>query len=217
MLAALIASQVLSWIVIIALGVAVLALARQIGVLHMRLAPAGALTTAGGPAVGALAPILTLPTIDGGRVAIGRAKAKDRLQLLMFVSPLCPICKQLVPAVRSFAQRETVDVVFIGDDKLEDQMAMISALGISGIPFINGFEAGHAYQVDKLPHAVLIDHDGKIVSKGLVNSREHLESLVVAHEMGLESVQDYIVALKQKTVINQRIPGESSYEEDIPA
>ena len=88
---------------------------------------------------------------------------------------------------------------------------------ISGIPFINGFEAGHAYQVDKLPHAVLIDHDGKIVSKGLVNSREHLESLVVAHEMGLESVQDYIVTLKRKTVINQRIPGESSYEEDIPA
>jgi hypothetical protein len=71
--------------------------------------------------------------------------------------------------------------------------------------------------VDKLPHAVLIDHDGKIVSKGLVNSREHLESLVVAHEMGLESVQDYIVTLKQKTVINQRIPGERSYEEDIPA
>ena len=96
-------------------------------------------------------------------------------------------------------------------------MAMISALGISGIPFINGFEAGHAYQVDKLPHAVLIDPDGKIVSKGLVNSREHLESLVVAHEMGLKSVQDYIVTLKQKTAINQRIPGESPYEEDIPA
>ena len=45
----------------------------------------------------------------------------------------------------------------------------------------------------------MIDHDGKIVSKGLVNSREHLESLVVAHEMGLESVQDYIVTLKRKT------------------
>jgi len=78
-------------------------------------------------------------------------------------------------------------------------VAMISALGISGIPFVNGPDVGHAYQVDKLPHAVLIDHDGKIVSKGLVNSREHLESLVVAHEMGLESVQDYIVSLKQKT------------------
>ena len=199
MLVAIIVSQVFCWIFLVALGVALLALARQVGVLHMRIAPAGALTTAGGPAVGALAPMLTLTTIDGSRVAIGRANSKDRLQLLMFVSPLCPMCKQLVPAVKSFTQRETVDVVFIGDDKLEDQMAMISALGISGIPFVNGFDAGHAYQVDKLPHAVLIDHSGKIVSKGLVNSREHLESLVVAHEMGLESVQDYIVTLKRKT------------------
>src|SRR5262249_41264164 len=159
--------------------------------------PAGALTTAGGPAVGGPAPSLNLTTINGDPVVIGRAKA-GRLQLLMFVSPVCPMCKQLAPAVKSFAQRETLDVVFIGDDKLDDQLAMISALGISGIPFVNGPEAGHAYRVDKLPHAVLVDHDGKIVSKGLVNSREHLESLVVAHEMGLESVQDYIVSLKQK-------------------
>jgi hypothetical protein len=41
MLTALIVSQVLSWGVILALVVAVLALARQVGVLHMRVAPAG--------------------------------------------------------------------------------------------------------------------------------------------------------------------------------
>ena len=35
-----------------------------------------------------------------------------------------------------------------------------------------------------------------ILSKGLVNSREHLESLVVAHEMGIKTVQDYIGSLK---------------------
>jgi len=35
-----------------------------------------------------------------------------------------------------------------------------------------------------------------ILSKGLVNSREHLESLVIAHEMGIASVQDYIGKLK---------------------
>src|SRR5262249_36210189 len=144
MLVALIASQVLSWIAVVALGVAVLALAPQISGLHMRRAPSGAPPTAGGPAGGALAAIVTLAQNDGAQVAIGRAKAKDRLQLLMFVSPVCPMCKQLVPAVKGFAQRETVDVVFIGDDKLEDQLAMISALGISGIPFVNGFDAGHA-------------------------------------------------------------------------
>ena len=41
MLTALIVSQVISWGVVLALVVAVLALARQVGVLHMRVAPAG--------------------------------------------------------------------------------------------------------------------------------------------------------------------------------
>ena len=48
----------------------------------------------------------------------------------------------------------------------------------------------------KLPYAVLLDDAGVVLSKGLVNSREHLESLVIAHEMGLASVQEYIGSLK---------------------
>ena len=55
-----------------------------------------------------------------------------------------------------------------------------------------------AFHVDKLPHAVLMDAAGTVLSKGLVNSREHLESLIIAHEMGLRSVQDYINGLKIK-------------------
>ena len=55
---------------------------------------------------------------------------------------------------------------------------------------------GQAFEVGKLPYAVLLDADGTILSKGLVNSREHLESLVVAHEMGIATVQDYIGKLK---------------------
>ena len=53
MLTALVLSAVFGWVVILALVIAILALARQVGVLHMRVAPAGALTTAGGPSVGA--------------------------------------------------------------------------------------------------------------------------------------------------------------------
>jgi NADPH:quinone reductase-like Zn-dependent oxidoreductase len=48
--------------------------------------------------------------------------------------------------------------------------------------------------VDKLPHAVLIDAAGTVVARGLVNSREHLESLVVAQETGFGSVQDFLRA-----------------------
>ena len=44
----------------------------------------------------------------------------------------------------------------------------------------------------KLPYAVLISAAGVIVAQGLVNSREHLESLVTAYELGLRSVQEYL-------------------------
>lgn len=51
MMTSLIVSQILSWIMILGFGVALVAIARQVGVLHIRVAPAGALTTGGGPAV----------------------------------------------------------------------------------------------------------------------------------------------------------------------
>ncbi|HEX6014455.1 MAG TPA: hypothetical protein VFY87_22190, partial [Geminicoccaceae bacterium] len=52
----LVVSQLLSWIVILALAVTVLALALQIGVLHERVAPLGALTTRTAVGVGDRAP-----------------------------------------------------------------------------------------------------------------------------------------------------------------
>jgi len=198
MVTALIVAQIFSWIVILCLGVAMVALARQIGVLHMRVAPAGALTPARGPAVGEKSPRLDLATIDGAQVAIGKALAAGRKQLLMFVSPHCPICKELIPVAKSFIKREDLDIVFMGDDELADQRAMIARTGIEGMPFVNNSAAGRIFQVDKLPHAVLIGEDGTILSKGLVNSREHLESLVVSHEMGIVSVQDYLGRLNSK-------------------
>lgn len=196
MLTTLIVSQVISWIVILALGVALLALARQVGVLHMRVAPAGALTTAGGPAVGDKAPAIEAVTLDGASAIVGGTAHGTAMRLLMFVSAQCPLCKALVPMAKSFARAERVELTFVGDDTVAAQREMIALHGLEDYRFINGPEVGRAFEVSKLPFAVLLDSEGKVLSKGLVNSREHLESLVVAHEMGVGSVQDYIAGLK---------------------
>ena len=196
MLLSLLVSTVLSWIVILLLGVAVLALARQVGVLHMRVAPAGALTTSAGPAVGSAAAAIPATTLEGATTTVGGHLHGVPLRLLMFVSPSCPLCKNLIPMAKSFARDERVQLVFIGDDDAASQREMIAQHGLAGYQFINGPEVGQAYEVAKLPYAVLMDEHGTILSKGLVNSREHLESLVIAHEMGIRSVQDYIGKLK---------------------
>ena len=196
MLTVLLISQILSWIVILGLGLALLALARQIGVLHLRLAPAGALVTGKGPAVGEAAPVMDAVTLDGAMLALG--KASGRKQLLLFVSPQCPLCKDLIPVAKNFARSEKLDIVFVGDDQESEQRAMIARLEMDGLPFVNSSIIGRAWHVDRLPHAVLIGEDGKLLSKGLVNSREHLESLVTAHELGVVSVQDYLKQTKTK-------------------
>lgn len=192
MLTALLVSAIFSWVVILALVVALLALARQVGVLHMRVAPAGALTTAGGPSVGAKSPAIPTKTLDGQAITIGGAAPGASLRLLMFVSATCPLCKNLIPMAKSFARDERVQLIFVGDDAEQAQREMIAKHGLEGYRFVNGPDVGQAYEVGKLPYAVLLDADGVILSKGLVNSREHLESLVIAHEMGIASVQDYI-------------------------
>jgi hypothetical protein len=42
---------------------------------------------------------------------------------------------------------------------------------------------------------VLIDKDGKVVTKGLVNSREQLESLFTASETGIPSYQAAVAGM----------------------
>ena len=45
-----------------------------------------------------------------------------------------------------------------------------------------------------MPYAVLIDEHNTISSMGIINSREHLESLFEAKERGVGSLQEYIAS-----------------------
>lgn len=188
----LLVSQVMLWITVIALAVAVLALARQVGVLHERIAPVGALALGRGPQTGESAPRLTVRTLAGGTVEIGGPVPDGPLRLLFFVSPTCPICKSLLSTVKAFAQSEHLELLLIGDGDSDQQLQMAQRYAIELERFANAPEVGRAFQVAKLPYAVLISAAGVIAAQGLVNSREHLESLVTAYELGLRSVQEYL-------------------------
>jgi methylamine dehydrogenase accessory protein MauD len=187
------ASQILLWIMVLGLALTVAALARQIGILHERVAPVGALATGRGPEVGDPSPRLIGKLLEGGTLAIGEPVAADaRLRLLLFVSSACPVCRKLMPLAKGFAKGERLDVIFVGDAAPAEQHELVKKYGIEGFPFINGPEVGMTFHVERLPYAVLIDQGGRIAAKGLVNSREHLESLVTAHETGFASIQDYL-------------------------
>lgn len=187
------ASQILLWIAVAVLGVLVAALARQVGVLHERIAPAGALTLHQKVNVGDKAPEMTLRTLEGKEIAIG-GKRQRRGQLIFFLSPDCPVCKTLLPVVRSArgAERGWLDVVLASDGDAAAHRRLVMTEELAGFDYVLSEELGRSLGVSKLPYAVLIDEAGNIASLGLVNSREHLESLFEAKERRVASIQEYL-------------------------
>jgi methylamine dehydrogenase accessory protein MauD len=189
----LLTSQILIWIAVIVLGVLGIALARQVGVLHERIAPAGALSLHQSVNVGDAVTPMQLTALDGQAVTIGAART-GRSQLLFFVSPDCPVCKSLLPVFKSAAASESdwLDAVLASDGDESKQRRMIMQHGLSSIPFVLSESLGRSLGVAKLPYAVLIDEAGKVAALGLVNTREHLESLFEAKERGVASIQEYL-------------------------
>jgi methylamine dehydrogenase accessory protein MauD len=189
----LIASQIALWAAVLALGVVCAALARQIGVLHQRIAPAGALALRQPLKLGEPVPEMSLAALDGAAVRIGGARG-GRSQLLLFVSPDCAICESLLPAVRSAqgAERDWLDIVLASDGDAERQLQFIKDKGLGRFAYVLSEQLGRSFGVAKLPYAVLIDESGKLSATGLVNTREHLESLFIAKERGVASIQQYL-------------------------
>ena len=181
-------------VLIVALAIMVFGLSRQIGILHERLAPMGALVGNQGPEVGHPAPTLTVESLARESIVIGGPDAGARSRLLLFVSATCPVCKKLLPIAKSFVASEKLAVILVGDGEIDEQRRMIAEHALEALPYVISPAVGMAYQVGKLPYAVLIDRDGVIRAKGLVNSREQLESLVVAEETGYGTIQAYLQA-----------------------
>jgi methylamine dehydrogenase accessory protein MauD len=75
---ALTVSVVLLWLAVLALGLMLWALSRQVGVLFERVAPMGALVTDAGPAVGEPSPSFSLRGIQSEAVHDRRARRQGR-------------------------------------------------------------------------------------------------------------------------------------------
>ena len=185
-------SVVLLWLAVLVLGVMLWALSRQVGVLFERVAPMGALVTDAGPAVGEPSPSFQLRGIQSEAVAIGGPS--ERATLVFFLSPTCPVCKKLLPVLKAMQrdERRAVSVVLASDGERAEHLRFITEQGLGHMPYVLSTELGMGYRVSRLPYAVLLDRGGMVAAKGLVNSREQLDSLLNAHDMGAPSIQQYI-------------------------
>jgi thiol-disulfide isomerase/thioredoxin len=136
-----------------ALGVAVVALAREVGLLRLRLPPAGALELAHeGPPVGARTALAERFPFD----------SRTRFALAVFESPGCPLCRRLAPAVAAFAREPELSVRVFDEEADADAWHEV---GVPGSPF-----------------AIALDREGVVRAKGTFNSYGQLESVLAAAE-----------------------------------
>jgi methylamine dehydrogenase accessory protein MauD len=174
-------SYVLLWV---ALGVTVVgfvALARQVGVIQRRIPPYGARETHVGPDIGEPAPLVRVPDLEGRDVDIGGEKSKSTL--IVFVSAACPACTDVLPGVKSLAraERRRLDTILVSLSGEKPTRELVEAHGLDGVPMVVARgDVDEAFRVATAPYGVFVARDGTVRSKGLVNSLEHLESLLNA-------------------------------------
>jgi hypothetical protein len=146
----------LALIALAALAVVVLALAREVGMLRLSVAPRGALEVAHeGPEIGAhsaLAP----------RFGAELDHNRGRIGLAVFSSEGCGLCQALAPAIQAFGHHPSVVLRTFDEREHADAWA---AADVPGSPF-----------------AVALDADGTVLAKGTFNTGAQLESVLAAAE-----------------------------------
>ena len=157
--------------------------------------------------VGETAPILNLRDLDGELHQIGGESPNARSRLLFFLSPTCPVCKTLLPALKSISNREKkwLNILLASDGERKEHESFVRDYRLEKFPYFLSTELGLGYRVGRLPHAVLIDETGVIRSTGLVNSREHIESLFEASERGVASLQEFMELAQSKEINEEEV------------
>lgn len=137
----------------VALGVAVLALAREVGMLRLRLGPGSALEVSHeGPEVGGRT----------GLIEQFRGGERVEFAVAIFTSVGCHVCRALEPAVESLRSEPSLEVLSFEEGADSD---VWEALAIPGAPY-----------------AIAMELDGTVMAKGTYNNLSQLESIVATAE-----------------------------------
>jgi hypothetical protein len=147
------AAFIAQWVLVLVLATVVVALARQVGTLHLRLGPRGALEVdSEGPALGEAPPAMPGIDDDGDRVLVG---GPGPARVLLFSSSTCSICREVAPGIGVAASAAGLTPMVLHDPDLE-----------------------RVYDVPGTPFVLVLDRSGVVRSKGTVNNLEQVEGLI---------------------------------------
>jgi thiol-disulfide isomerase/thioredoxin len=144
-----VASYVILWVTVVLLCFTVVVLLRQIGILHTRVRPVG--VHHGGEGLEAGVPAPPVPATD---------YAAAELTLVVFTSPTCTLCRELLPSIAAL-ERDYDDVA----------VSVVSHSPASAPVFT-------AFNVYSTPYVVAVDADGVVRGGGVANTLEQIEELI---------------------------------------
>ncbi|WP_176560410.1 TlpA family protein disulfide reductase [Brevibacillus dissolubilis] len=135
----------------------------------------------GGFEIGEIVPLFREMTPDKQKVTL-RELFQTKKVLLMFVNSSCPTCKSILPSISQVIAQYNLHVVIINGDNAGDDSA-ITALLPSGVHYLRSPSVMETYFVTKVPHAMLIDQEGKLENQASLKDANGLWALLV-QELG---------------------------------
>jgi hypothetical protein len=152
--------------------VAVVALIRQVGVLHLRIRPVAGMPGGGGPPPGSE---LALPGTLRDLTHSGASRF-----VIGFVSPTCGICGPLTTAFAQIGKSAAADTaVLLVLDATEDRaVEYLHGKGIDDLPYVADRSSFAANEVPGAPWAVISDDSGTVIRSAAVNTLDNIEEMI---------------------------------------
>jgi methylamine dehydrogenase accessory protein MauD len=163
------------WAIVFFLGFLLLGALRALGLLTWRLEQLEATSPKrlgrDGLKPGKKAPDFTLPCANGKEISLH--DFAGRKLLLVFTQSGCSPCKTIVPELNRLGPDHQVLVVNNGGLEATHEWSTEAAARIPVLAQTQ-FSVSKKYEVFATPFAFLIDEKGVIVSKGIINNRQHI-------------------------------------------
>lgn len=172
------------WVLLAIVALGVIALARQVGLLHLRVKPVGAGGGNTGPPIGSA---VVIPEIESLRSKRLHLIGADGVGVVLFVSSGCGLCKPVLEGAARLRSVEEGLALTVAVDGGQGELEYLTRHG-----FEDGVAADALANLDSgnRPYAVAVSGMGVVLEGGAVNTLEQLENMVDLAKRRLASEED---------------------------
>ncbi len=177
----LLLSNLLLFGVLVGLGLVVVSLARQIGILHERTAPLGVLKASPPLRLGEVVPPLRASDLRGLEVDLTQAALRGEPHALLFVATDCSLCRSVLAEFKAQIENPSRPLVgyLVGDGTgIDGYRAYAEDHGFDPRQFLVSQALAIQLQVRLLPFLVVIDGQGRLRVREAVQGPQALRRIL---------------------------------------